>query len=146
LTIYEARLPFSALPGINAQNLAARDGAVRFGWILHNDEGAPLDFGRAAGNFPWWENTATFLPEGTLSSALRLTLGFTNAEAGAITEIPRPRPQSGVPARATLPTPVAPPVIVPSVIAPSVIAPAPPLADPPLAAPLSPAPPREITP
>ena len=77
LTTYEAAIPLAALPGIDPQKLAQRDDIVRFGWLIHNDEGEVLDWGREVGNFPWWENTATFLPEGRLTSALRATLGFT---------------------------------------------------------------------
>ena len=75
-TIYEAKLPLSAIPGLNPRALAQKDGVVRFGFIVHNAEGTPLDWGAANGNFPWWENTSTFLPEGRLTSALRSTLGF----------------------------------------------------------------------
>ena len=75
-TIYEAKLPLSAIPGLNPKALAQKDGVVRFGFIVHNAEGTPLDWGASNGNFPWWENTSTFLPEGRLTSALRSTLGF----------------------------------------------------------------------
>lgn len=77
LTTYEVAIPLAKLPGIDPQKLAQRDDIVRFGWLIHNDEGEVLDWGREGGNFPWWENTATFLPEGRLTSALRGTLGFT---------------------------------------------------------------------
>ncbi len=166
LTIYEARLPFSALPGINPIDLAARDGAVRFGWILHNDEGAPLDFGREAGNFPWWDNTSTFSPEGTLTSALRLTLGFTQPDASVspVPKTPRPLPLKAAPTPViaspspAAPFPAPPPVVVPLVIVPSVvvppapppvIAPAPPKLPPnlpPPSGPLLPATPQRVTP
>ncbi|WP_123580329.1 hypothetical protein [Abditibacterium utsteinense] len=137
LTIYEARLPLSALPGIDPRELSARDGAVRFGWVLHNDEGTPLDSGRALGNFPWWDNTATFLPEGILTSSLRSTLGFTpNRETEAVqSDALRSAPTLAPP----LKTPLAPvpPVAVPSVIAPAPFKPA---------TPPRPAPPQEIAP
>lgn len=76
LTIYEAKMPLSAMPGLNPKALAQKDGAVRFGFLIHNAEGAPLDWGAQNGNFSWWDNTSTFLPEGRLTSALRSTLGF----------------------------------------------------------------------
>ncbi len=76
LTTYEAKLPLSALPGLNPKALAQKDGVVRFGFLVHNAEGAPLDWGAQNGNFSWWDNTSTFLPEGRLTSALRSTLGF----------------------------------------------------------------------
>lgn len=75
-TIYEAKLPLSAIPGLNPKALAQKDGVVRFGYMVHNAEGAPLDSGASQGNFPWWDNTSTFLPEGHLTSSLRSTLGF----------------------------------------------------------------------
>ncbi len=76
-TIYEAKLPLSSLPGLNPKALAQKDGALRFGFLIHNAEGEPLDWGAQNGNFPWWDNTSTFLPEGRLTSSLRSTLGFT---------------------------------------------------------------------
>jgi len=78
-TIYEARLPLSSLHGLNPKALAQKDGAIRFGFLIHNAEGAPLDWGTQNGNFSWWDNTSTFLPEGRLTSSLRSTLGFTLA-------------------------------------------------------------------
>ena len=110
LTTYEAAIPLSALPKIVPSDLAQRDDVVRFGWLLHNDEGQTLDWGREIGNFPWWENTATFLPEGRLTSALRGTLGFTlqgevDAGAGALS----PPPIISVPNDSNAP-PIAPPL------------------------------------
>ena len=116
-TIYEAAIPLSALPKVDPAQLAQRDDVVRFGWILHDDEGAPLDWGRQIGNFPWWENTATFLPEGRLTSALRGTLGFTLAgevDAGTgqtpapppIVAAPEPPIVAPLPPLSPAPTPV----------------------------------------
>ena len=124
VTNYEAQIPFSALPDIDPLELAARDGAVRFGWLLHNDEGATLDFARAAGSFPWWANTSTFLPEGRLSSPLRSTLGFTLGEPLEIAAPAAPQPAIAPPLEpiATPPNSAAPrPVLVPSVVAPTPI-------------------------
>ncbi len=151
LTIYEARLPFSALPGVDPLDLAARDGAIRFGWVLHNDEGAPLDYGAIAGNFAWWDNTSTFLPDGALSSSLRLTLGFSQSgEVGATnvktlpviapptvaprSTLPRLAPPVVAPVPVVEPPVVAAPVLVPSVVAPTP-APTPSVVAPPRAAP-----------
>jgi len=75
-TVYEARMPLSAVPGLNPRALSQKDGVVRFGFLIHNAEGAPLDWGAQNGNFAWWDNTSTFLPEGRLTSSLRCTLGF----------------------------------------------------------------------
>jgi hypothetical protein len=161
VTNYEARLPFSAIPDVSPVNLAAKDAPVRFGWILHNDEGAPLDYARAAGLFPWWANTSTFLPDGRLTSPLRFTLGFTqNGEVEGLEFVP-PAPAPGG-LRATPPAPitiapVAPapaptPVIVPAPLAPAPPAPAPaptpaPVAPPqPRPVPVRPVPPQEIPP
>lgn len=106
-TYYEARMPLSTVPELQPLEKAAKDGLVRFGWLLHNDEGAPLDWGRAAGNFPWWDNTSSFLPQGELTSALRGTLGFTQVGDVEIAVEPRPAPPKVV-----APLPVVP--IVPS--------------------------------
>jgi len=75
-TVYEAKMPLSAIPGLNPRALAQKDGVVRFGFLIHDAEGAPLDWGAQNGNFAWWDNTSTFLPEGRLTSSLRSTLGF----------------------------------------------------------------------
>ncbi|BCM90388.1 hypothetical protein IAD21_02240 [Abditibacteriota bacterium] len=132
-TIYEAKLPLSAIPGLNPKALAQKDGVVRFGFLVHNAEGTPLDWGAANGNFSWWDNTSTFLPEGRLTSALRSTLGFSLqgdvaspvappavvtppkplprvVPAPLPTPTPRPIPDAGI---GTLPppSPVAPPVL-----------------------------------
>lgn len=163
VTNYEARLPLAAIPTISPTELAAKDAPVRFGWIMHNDEGAPLDYARAAGIFPWWANTSTFLPEGRLTSPLRFTLGFTQSGEveGGDTAPATPAPAS---LRATEPStpaipvaPVAPvvpvaPAPAPAVVVPPTLPPAPPAPAPPAPAPappsrpLRPTPPQEIPP
>ncbi len=108
-TIYEARLPLGAVPGLNPKALAQKDGVIRFGFLVHNAEGAPLDWGAQNGNFAWWNNTSTFLPEGRLTSSLRSTLGFSlsgevagvGAPAQPVVVVPTPTPSS------------VPPVVVP---------------------------------
>ena len=93
-TIYEARIPLGAIPGLNPRALAQKDGVVRFGFLVHNAEGAPLDWGAQNGNFSWWNNTSTFLPEGRLTSSLRSTLGFSMSGEVASTQpaiVPTPR-------------------------------------------------------
>lgn len=115
ITTYEARLPLSALPEIQPLALAAKDSVVRFGWLLHNDEGAPLDWGRVAGNFRWWDNTSTFLPEGDLTSSLRSTLGFTQSgdvDLGLEPVAPRPLAPTTAPAPRRVSPPVRPPAPV----------------------------------
>lgn len=156
VTTYEARLPWSALPNISPQRLAARDGAIRFGWILHNGEGAPLDWARSAGTFSWWSNTATFLPEGQLTSPLRFTLGFTpNAATPAATSPVTLPPVAPVPVAPIPPAPAPFPAPLPDLpppsgpLQPQIIAPAPPTEIAPFIVPssdnpqlLPPAPPR----
>ncbi len=155
LTTYEARLPLAALPGLDPRSLSARDGVIRFGWVLHNDEGAPLDSGRSLGNFPWWDNTSTFLPEGTLTSSLRGALGFTpgSDSASASSDDARPVTTTVIPvapvSESPLPAPVfvkprvtMPSIVPPTVTPPSVIAPAPPRST----VPARWEPPREIAP
>ena len=131
-TIYEAALPLAALPQIDPAQLAQRDDIVRFGWLLHNDEGEVLDWGRESGNFAWWENTATFLPEGRLSSALRATLGFTlqgavdGGTGAAPPPIIAPTPNNPNPPVAPLPPLSFPPVTAPNNSNPPVVLPPPP--------------------
>ena len=131
-TTYEAAIPFSALPKIDPVQLAQRDDIVRFGWVLHNDEGAPLDWGQEIGNFPWWDNTATFLPEGRLTSALRGTLGFTlqgEVDPGGGPAAPPPI-VTAPPAAPPLP-PLTPPPPPNSALPPRVPLPPPPVTRPP---------------
>ena len=149
LTTYEAAIPLSALPDIEPQKLAQRDDIVRFGWLLHNDEGEVLDWGREGGNFPWWENTATFLPEGRLTSALRGTLGFTlQGPIDSGTGVPAPPPiitAPNPPLVAPLPplTPAQPSMTQPNVPPPVVTLPPPPT-ERPLPSNLRPLPPGPI--
>jgi hypothetical protein len=142
-TIYEARIPWSALPELKPRALAEKDAAVRFGWLLHNDEGEALDWGRAVGNFPWWDNTESFVPAGRLTSPLRATLGFTlTGEVGSQginpttplpTPVVKPQPQIVPTPRPTprpTPIPTARPAALPAPVpdlppAPPVVAPAP---------------------
>ena len=166
-TIYEARLPLSALPGLNPKALAQKDGVVRFGFLVHNAEGAPLDWGAQNGNFAWWNNTSTFLPEGRLTSSLRSTLGFSLSGELAAPSVPVPLPQfmppvivpprsTGTlppPSSVTPPLPVAPtptprpsvpPFIIPNLPPPSgPLPPAPPMQN---TGAFSPSPPERIEP
>jgi hypothetical protein len=116
ITTYEARLPFAAIPDVSPTSLAAKDSSVRFGWILHNDEGTPLDYARAAGTFPWWANTSTFLPDGRLTSPLRSTLGFTQSGELGGTEATVAAPEAATPAA---PNPVVQPFVAPITPAPA---------------------------
>ena len=126
VTTYEAAIPLSALPGIDPQKLAQRDDIVRFGWLLHNGEGETLDWGRENDNFPWWDNTATFLPEGRLTSALRDTLGFTlQGPVDNGTGIAPPPPIISGPPTNTQPPIVAPlpPLTIPQISPPPTVKP-----------------------
>ncbi len=108
-TTYEARLPLAALPGLNPRAAAQKDGVVRFGFLVHNAEGAPLDWGAQSGNFPWWNNTATFLPEGRLTSALRSTLGFSMPLEAGMSNTLAPLPPVPTPAKTPAPSRALPP-------------------------------------
>lgn len=115
-TIYEAKIPLAAIPGLNPKALAQKDGIVRFGFLVHNAEGTPLDWGESNGNFPWWDNTSTFLPEGRLTSALRSTLGFSLQGEVAT---PAAAPPVFTPAPTPIPTrPPAAPIFPPSTLPP----------------------------
>jgi len=77
LSIYEASLPLSAMPDLEPLRRANSDAPIRFSWILHNNEGAPLDWSEAASVFPWWGNTSSFAPAQNLYLAAQTPLGFT---------------------------------------------------------------------
>jgi hypothetical protein len=111
ITTYEASLPLSEMPMLRPAFRSARDMAVRFSWMLHNDEGRALQWSRVNDVFPWWHNTGSFLPAQGVFLAAQVPLGFT--QIGAVNE--------GEPLPATLPsapppmtrTPVRPPTLEP---------------------------------
>ncbi len=76
ITIYEACVPLSAIPDLKPAMRAAKAAPVRFGWILHNDEGAPLEWSAAVSVFQWWRNPASFAPDSRLFLAAQMPLGF----------------------------------------------------------------------
>jgi hypothetical protein len=84
ITTYEASLPLNEMPTLRPASRSARDMAVRFSWILHNDEGRALQWSRANEVFPWWQNTGSFLPAQHVSLAAQVPLGFT--QMGAVDE------------------------------------------------------------
>lgn len=76
LTFYEALVPLDALPDLKPAWRAAKAESVRFGWILRNDEGAPLEWSAATSVFQWWRNPASFAPDSRLFLAAQMPLGF----------------------------------------------------------------------
>ena len=76
LTFYEASVPLEALPDLKPALRAAKAESVRFAWILHNDEGAPLEWSAATSVFQWWRNPASFAPDSRLFLAAQMPLGF----------------------------------------------------------------------
>lgn len=76
LTIYESCVPLAAIPDLKPQSRAAKANSVRFGWVLHNDEGAPLEWSAAVSVFQWWRNPASFAPDSRLFLAAQMPLGF----------------------------------------------------------------------
>jgi hypothetical protein len=89
ITTYEASFPLSEMPTLRPDRRAAGDIAVRFSWLLHNDEGPALSWGRATSVYNWWGNTTSFLPIDRLALAAQTPLGFTGVIA--------PRPQLAAP-------------------------------------------------
>jgi hypothetical protein len=84
ITTYEASLPLNEMPTMRPASRSARDMAVRFSWILHNDEGRALQWSRTTSVFPWWQNTGSFLPAQGVLLAAQAPLGFT--QVGAVDE------------------------------------------------------------
>jgi hypothetical protein len=76
VTFYEAAVPLEALPDLKPSQRAVQAEPVRFGWILHNDEGAPLEWSAATSVFQWWRNPASFAPDSRLFLAAQMPLGF----------------------------------------------------------------------
>jgi hypothetical protein len=76
VTLYEAAVPLDALPDLKPSQRAALAEPVRFGWILHNDEGAPLEWSAATSVFQWWRNPTSFAPDSRLFLAAQMPLGF----------------------------------------------------------------------
>ncbi len=84
-TFYEACVPLTAIPDLKPSTRAAKDAPVRFGWILHNGEGAPIEWSAAVSVFQWWRNPASFAPDSRLFLAAQMPLGF--ASTGAINDL-----------------------------------------------------------
>ena len=106
-TFYEAAIPLTALPNLNPGQRAASAESVRFGWVLRNDEGAPLEWSAAVSVFQWWRNPASFAPDSRLFLAAQMPLGFAregvvNRRAPAINaETPAPPVGETAPRRNT---------------------------------------------
>jgi hypothetical protein len=115
VTFYEASIPLNSLPELQPMARAAgqfNGPPLRFGWIAHNETGAPLQWSQATGVFPWWNNPGSFLPDDALHFAAQSELGFTRrGEVGNAP--PEYAPPSTPPTGPTTVQPVAPPVIAP---------------------------------
>ncbi len=108
ITTYEACIPLSALPDLSPGTRATGHLPVRFGWILHNDEGAPLEWSAAVSVFQWWRNTQSFQPPTRLFLAAQMPLGF--AQIGAVsTQTPIVTAPSIMPAPPPVVFPASPP-------------------------------------
>jgi hypothetical protein len=93
---YEAVIPLSALGDLNPRTRLASattpDQPIRFSWIAHTFDGAAVQWSKAAGVFPWWENSGSFLPVEKGYLAAQTTLGFSlrgvmvNANTNALTD------------------------------------------------------------
>lgn len=77
---YEAVIPLPALGDLNPQSriasTTAPDQPIRFSWIAHTFDGVAVQWSKAAGVFPWWENSGSFLPVEKGYLAAQTTLGF----------------------------------------------------------------------
>jgi hypothetical protein len=76
LTTWEAAIPLSSLPELQPVRRATSNEAVRFGWVLHNDQGAALEW-NAVNSFAWTRNSGSFLPGNRFSAPLQTSIGFT---------------------------------------------------------------------
>jgi len=77
---YEAVIPLSALGDLNPQARLAStttpDQPIRFSWIAHTFDGVAVQWSKAAGVFPWWGNSGSFLPTERGFLAAQTLLGF----------------------------------------------------------------------
>lgn len=102
-TVYEASLPLSFMPRLLPSRRAVGNTPVRFSWILHSDESAPLEWGRATNVFPWQRNPTSFLPSQIAWLPAQTIIGFTPHQGvtGSIVvapipvSTPRPTPRPG---------------------------------------------------
>ena len=80
LATYEAVIPLSALGNLNPQSRVASttvpDQPIRFSWIAHTFDGVAVQWSKAAGVFPWWGNSNSFLPAEKGFLAAQTLLGF----------------------------------------------------------------------
>lgn len=158
-TFYEASIPLTAITDLNPEQRRATPqefgSAVRFGWVLHNDEGENLQWAKANNVFEWWNHGGSFLPGSDFFYAAQTMLGFAQQgevavggnvppaarQTPASTPMLPPAPQPGDLLPPYIPEPtfqqVAPPVEVP---------PAPSQPTPPPAPQPTPPPPPEPTP
>jgi hypothetical protein len=121
ITTYEASLPLNEMPTLRPALRSARDMAVRFSWILHNDEGRALQWSRANEVFPWWQNTGSFLPAQHVSLAAQVPLGFTQIGAvdeGSVLPVTLPSTPPPVVRTPTRPATQRPPAVRPPVLEP----------------------------
>ncbi len=93
-TFYEASIPLSEITDFNpgAMRATAQEAgsSVRFGWILHNDEGENLQWAKENNVFDWWNHGGSFLPGSDFSYAAQTMLGFTQqGEVAVGSNVPR---------------------------------------------------------
>ena len=103
-TFYEASIPLTAITDLNPDQRRATaqefGSAVRFGWVLHNDEGENLQWAKVNNVFDWWNHGGSFLPGSDFSYAAQTMLGFTQqgevavggSEPAAVQQAPIPTP------------------------------------------------------
>jgi hypothetical protein len=110
---YEAVIPLSALGDLNPQarvaTTTAPDQPIRFSWIAHTFDGVDVQWSKAAGVFPWWENSSSFLPVKNGYLAAQTLLGFSQ-RGGAVNANTKSVPSQNLnSASATSPLPPMPP-------------------------------------
>ena len=76
LTTWETAIPLSQIAELQPARRLANNENIRFGWMLHNDDSAPLEWAQAANNFPWTRNSGSFLPTNILSGGVQTYVGF----------------------------------------------------------------------
>jgi hypothetical protein len=107
--VYEATIPLSTLGNLDPQSrITSPDQPIRFSWIAHTFDGVAVQWSKAAGVFPWWGNSGSFLPVEKGYLAAQTLLGFSQQGQVEKTKVIIP-PAKTPPGNSTPPLPPMPP-------------------------------------
>jgi len=116
-TVYEAAIPLAALGDLDPQARGGMtpDQPIRFSWIAHTYDGVPVQWADNAGVYPWWGNSASFLPVRKGYLAAQGLLGFAQSgDVGSSQVLPPAKPEKTKPSKQQPSLPPPPTVVHPA--------------------------------